>query len=334
MIRFLESQNIYYLFSLLILVLPVVLFILRRGAQNSFWVKSTRVRKLKRRNLEYLIVKLLLITIMVVFSVLALMGPAGEPERQVVESRGRDLLVLLDVSRSMDAQDMYPSRLERAKWELMETAGQMGGDRVALMVFAGTTVLKCPFTQDHGFFKMALEEVSSQSISRGGSNLGDALRQAALLFDGNDPGTTRNILLITDGEDHGSFPVEAAKALADQGVRLLVVGLGSSAGNALVDYNGDPILYQGEQVYSRLDSQTLREMAGATPGGKYVEAGIGGFHLAGLYQEFLADSSLGETVQDEFLQYKQYFLWFLIPVILAFILFLYVQWRYYRGSSK
>jgi len=144
-----------------------------------------------------------------------------------VQSRGVDLFVLLDVSRSMLAEDVAPNRLGRAKSDVRDLLQRLTGDRVGLIVFAGAAVEQVPLTTDHGFFLTALDEVDSASASRGGSLIGDAIRQALVAL---EPRSDRDqvLLLITDGEDHDSFPAEAAKQAADRGVKIFTVGLGDA----------------------------------------------------------------------------------------------------------
>ena len=110
------------------------------------------------------------------FVVLGLARPAWNPVEEEVQRRGRDVVFLLDVSRSMLAEDLAPNRLERAKLAILDSVERLRGDRVALVVFAGNAVVKCPLTHDYGFFRMALEDVSPESVSRGGTLIGDAIR--------------------------------------------------------------------------------------------------------------------------------------------------------------
>ncbi len=103
-------------------------------------------------------------------------GPAWNPKPEIVQLRGRDVVFLLDVSKSMMAEDLKPNRLERAKLAISDCMDVLQGDRVALVVFAGTAVVKCPLTLDYGFFRMMVNDISVDSISRGGTMVGDAIR--------------------------------------------------------------------------------------------------------------------------------------------------------------
>ncbi len=236
------------------------------------------------------------------FLVVALARPAWDAVREEVTQRGRDVVFLLDVSRSMLAEDLPPSRLERAKLAILDAVDRLEGDRVALAVFAGATVVKCPLTLDYGFFRMALNDVSPLSVSRGGSLMGDGLRTVLRdVFDGKRS-NHRDIVLITDGEDHESFPVEAAAEAGDLGVRLIAIGLGDERVGQRIPVSateaGDTsgagrsfLIHEGQEVWSRLDAATLRLMADATPGGLYLNVSTGAIDLGEVYRRLIASAA-------------------------------------------
>ncbi len=239
--------------------------------------------------------------------VVALARPAWDRVREDVTERGRDVIFLLDVSRSMLAADIPPNRLERAKLAIQDAVDRLEGDRVALAVFAGATVVKCPLTLDYGFFRMALEDVSPESVARGGSLIGDALRTIVRdVFDGKRS-NFRDIVLITDGEDHESFPVEAAAEAGGLGARLIAIGLGDErVGQRIpvpVPGQGGPagysqrtfLLHQGQEVWSRLDADTLRQMAESTPGGIYLNVATGTVDLGEVYSRLIASAERAEV---------------------------------------
>ncbi len=227
------------------------------------------------------------------------------PEANVeveVDPRGVDLVVLLDVSNSMLATDVAPNRLERAKLGIADLAQESirAGDRVGLVLFAGSQVVRSPLTVDHGFFLARLREAGPQEVSRGGTLIGDALRRGLDLFaSGQERGVDRGqaLLLLTDGEDQGSFPLEAAAAAAEQGVVVFTVGIGDPAGAPITLPDASTLRYDGEVVRSRLDEQTLRQIADLTRGA-YVPAGTLSFDLDALYRERLAPLARGEQLRD------------------------------------
>ncbi len=238
--------------------------------------------------------------------VVALARPAWDPVRREVEERGRDVVFLLDVSRSMLAEDLPPNRLERAKLAIFDAVDRLEGDRVALAVFAGATVVRCPLTLDYGFFRLVLDDVSPLSVARGGTLIGDALRKVLRdVFDGKRS-THRDIVLITDGEDHESFPVEAAAAAGELGVRLIAIGLGDERVGQRIPVPAQDaaapgaagrsfLRHQGREVWSRLDADTLRRMAAATPGGRYLNVARGAVDLGEVYRRLIAAAEDRET---------------------------------------
>ena len=170
--------------------------------------------------------KAILIVSAVVLTIFGMTRPGWNPQPELIERRGRDVVFLLDVSRSMLAEDLAPNRLDRAKLAISDAVARLEGDRVGLVVFAGSAAVKCPLTLDYGFFRMMLDEVSPDSISRGGTMIGDALRKVLDEVFDDQVKQFKDVVLITDGEDHESFPVKAAELAGERGVRLIAIGLG------------------------------------------------------------------------------------------------------------
>ena len=261
--------------------------------------------------------------------VIALARPAWHAIPQDVHSSGRDVVFLLDVSKSMLAEDLKPNRLERAKLAIDDCVNVLNGDRVALVVFAGGMVVKCPLTQDYGFFRMMLTDVSTDSVSRGGTLIGDALRKIRKeVFDGVER-KYRDIVLITDGEDHESFPQQAAEELGKEGIRLLAVGLGDEAAGSSIMVPSEQgarsvLRYHGEVIKTKLDSRTLRNMASATPGGRYLPVGTGNFDLGQIYKDLIATAERRELESQTLERYEEKFQIFLGAgmILLALSLFL------------
>lgn len=271
--------------------------------------------------------------------IVALARPAWDQVQEEVVQRGRDVVFLLDVSRSMLAQDLPPNRLERAKLAIRDTVDQLQGDRVALAVFAGSTIVKCPLTLDYGFFRMALADVSPYSVSRGGTLIGDGIRKVISDVFDQQRSNYRDIVLITDGEDHESFPVEAAAQAGEQGVRLIAIGLGDERVGQRIPVVRDQagaaapktfLQHQGQEVWSRLDAATLREMADATPGGVYLNVATGAVDLGEVYLRLIA-SAEGQEVGSQILErVEEKFQIFLVVCVL--LLFLEIALRE-RGAS-
>lgn len=240
-----------------------------------------------------------------------------------VSRRGVELLVLLDVSRSMLAEDVAPSRLERAKSDILDLLAKLEGDRVGLIAFAGRAVVKAPLTSDQGFFRMALAEVGTHSAPRGGSLIGDAIRKALEAMKEN---RTREqlLLLITDGEDHDSFPQEAAEQAAERNVRIIAVGLGDPGQGARIPVQGEAgglayLKYKGHEVWSKMDERLLEQLA-LTTGGVYVPARTLVYDLGEVYEEHVANLRKGEHGAEKRKRYRERFQLF-VCLGLGFLLF-------------
>ena len=252
-----------------------------------------------------------------IFLAFGLARPGWNPKPETIQRRGRDVVFLLDVSKSMLAEDLAPNRMERAKLSVQDAVDRLEGDRVGLVVFAGSSVVKCPLTLDYGFFRMMLEDVSTDSISRGGTLIGDAIRKVLDdVFDDAEK-QYKDIVLITDGEDHDSFPVEAAETAGKRGVRLIAIGLGDENEGRripITDAQGRKtfLMHDGQEVWSKLDAHTLRKMVNATPGGKYLNVSTGTIDLGQVYLELIASAEKKDLESATIKRYEEKFQIFLL----------------------
>jgi Ca-activated chloride channel family protein len=225
-------------------------------------------------------------------SIVALMQPQTPGELGTISTAqvSADIMVVLDVSRSMLAEDAAPSRLKRAKAEILDLLGKLKGQRVGLVAFAGRAQVLCPLTPDYGFFRLVLERTDTRSVGRGGTRIGDGLRAAKEAL--GESGTARLILLITDGEDQDSFPLDAAKELRKDGIRVVAIGFGDERGSeiTLTDPNTGARSFltdrSGQLVRSRLDGKLLREIALQTQGA-YIPAGVAALDLESIIKEHI-----------------------------------------------
>ena len=241
-------------------------------------------------------------------AVLALMRPQWGM-RVVSASRvGAEIMIALDVSRSMLAEDVAPNRLDRAKAEIVDLLAYLDADQVGLIAFAGRASVLSPLTPDFGFLRLVLDEAGPGSVTRGGTKLAEPIRKAVQGF-GPSEGASRTILLITDGEDHDSFARDAAKEAAEAGVKIIAIGFGNESGSEIRitdPRTGARTLLRdgdGRPIRTRLDGALLRDLALATEGA-YVPAGTGVLDLESIYDEHIARLTRGvldgtRTVRDE-----------------------------------
>jgi len=208
--------------------------------------------------------------------VLGGLGPKVGSKLQEVESQGSDLVIAIDISNSMMAEDLGMDRMSLAKRTVERVLAKLGGDRVGLVIFAGQAYVQCPLTSDYSALKLFLNTISPDLISIQGTALGEAIDVSVLAFK-NSPESSRSILLITDGENHEDDPVAAASRAREKGVFVHIIGLATPEGAPIPKYNksGRKVGFiqgaDGAPVVSRLDESVL--VATATAGdGSFTRA--------------------------------------------------------------
>lgn len=252
--------------------------------------------------------------------VAALADPRWGTRSEEVRRSGVDIMFVVDVSRSMLAEDVAPNRLERAKLFIDDAVHEMGGDRVGLVDFAGDAALRTPLTLNYAALMQSVAGLEPKDAARGGSMLGDAITRAAQSFP-SDATQGRAIVVLTDGEDMGSDPAAAAtEAFNDEGIRVITVGIGDSrdGGRIPVDRGGERTwqLHDGQEVWSRMDPTVLSEVAKAG-GGIYVGAGTAHIDLAGVLSGALADLDRGQFETSTVVRTIPRYEW---PVAIALLL--------------
>ena len=269
-------------------------------------------------------IKAALVLAAIALLVIGATGPRWGKDVVDVQRRGIDIIVALDVSRSMLAEDIAPNRLERSKIELTDMLGVMRGDRVGLVTFAGKPVLTCPLTINYGAYRMALREVDTKSSPVGGSLIGDAVRVAVQSFTDNIK-AHKAILLITDGEDQQSLPVEAARnAFEEHGIRVFTVGLGDMTEGTRIpvtDENGQTHFLQhgGQEVWSKMNPAVLQEMA-LEGGGIYFPAGTRDIDFAEIYERIREKIEAREFETSRKELYHAQFQWFAGAALLLLLI--------------
>jgi len=204
----------------------------------------------------------------------ALSGPLYGFKWRTIERKGVDIIVAIDCSRSMLAEDVKPNRLERARREIIDLINRLQGDRIGLVAFAGTAFLQCPLTVDYSGFNIFLQALSPDFLPVGGTALAEAIDTALRAFDPKSP-AEKAVILITDGEPTGGDPMEAAERARQDGVKLFIVGVGSKEGAPIPEKGGGfKKDISGKIVLSRLDEKELKRMAALTDGA-YVRSVAG-----------------------------------------------------------
>ncbi|MBO6247564.1 MAG: VWA domain-containing protein [Bacteroidales bacterium] len=242
------------------------------------------------------------------FFVIGLSRPQIGAKLKEYKVKGAEIMVVLDVSNSMLAQDYSPNRLERAKLAISRITDKLQGDRIGLIIFAGSSFVQLPITSDYVSAKMFLSNISTESIPIQGTAIGDAINTAVRSFSAQSE-NSRAIIVITDGENHEDDAVAAATQAAEAGIKVYTIGVGSPDGQPIP--MGGELLRdkEGNIVVTRLDEEALKEIAGAG-GGAYVRAGNDEFGLTPIISDIkkLQEEEYNSVVFEEYDEQFMYFL--------------------------
>lgn len=233
------------------------------------------------------------------------------------ETKGAEIMICLDVSNSMLAQDYTPDRLSRAKLAISRIVDRLDGDRIGLIIFAGSSFVQLPITTDYVSAKMFLNSIDTESVPVQGTAIGDAILTAAKSFSTQSE-KSRAIIVITDGENHEDDPVDAAREVAATGIRVYTIGVGSLRGQP-IPKDGDLMKDKdGNIVVTRLDEETLKKIA-SVGNGAYVHAGGEEFGLNPILDEIrkLEDERFNNVVFEE---YDEQYMYFFAAALLFFVL--------------
>ena len=239
---------------------------------------------------------------------------AGNPQKtgkmENVQRKGVDVMFVLDVSKSMLARDIKPSRLDKAKQLLMLLTEKLENDRLGLILFAGRAYLQMPLTSDHGAARMYIQDASPDAVPTQGTVIADALKMANSAFNSKER-KYKSVVLVSDGEDHDPEALKTAKELARNGIMINTIGIGSPDGSAILDpATGEAKKdEQGNTVISKLNEAELQQLADAT-NGQYIR--LDNVDDALITMTGQIDSAEKKSMSDaEFVDYISYFQWFL-----------------------
>lgn len=325
MFRFAEEGALYALLLVPGLALLVWLaFRARRRALERFGDSELVAKLSEGVNRPGRLTKAILVLIALPLLVVALARPQFGTRVETVRSEGRDIVVALDVSASMLAEDLAPNRLERAKLEVGRLVRALDGDRVGLVAFAGDALVQSPLTSDYGAAMLFLGAMDTETVAVQGTDLGRALATAVDVFEEGAVGGQRVLLVVTDGEDHeGEIDAGVARA-RELGVEIHTVGIGSREGVPIPEYDasGRRVGFlrddEGQVVTTRLEEAPLRSIAEAT-GGRYVAAQGNTTELTRLAEE-IATGRGAELESRQITQFNEQFQIFLGVAILLLLI--------------
>jgi Ca-activated chloride channel family protein len=315
---------LWLLFAVPVALLPGYIWCFwRKAGMLKILASSEMLRKINISvSLKRQIFKAFLLVAGFASVVAALTEPKWNAQPQQIRRKGRDICILLDTSRSMLAGDIKPSRLEHSKIAIGDLLKTLQGDRIAIVTFAGNATVKCPLTQDYAFVRMVLADISTESTSRGGTMIGDAIRKASVDVFDRQSRQYKDVILITDGEEHEgyeSFPEQAAEKAAQEGIRIIAIGLGDENEGSRIAITGSDgektfLKYKGVEVWSKLGSDRLRNIVFPT-GGRFLAVRPGEtFNLDEIY-DLIATAEKRELESVTMMKYDEKFQIFLALAI-------------------
>lgn len=254
--------------------------------------------------------RLVLLILALAFVIIALSRPQWDYETRSLESRGMDIVFALDVSKSMDATDMMPSRLLRATMQVSAFIPQLKTDRIGIVAFAGVATLQCPLTDDYEAVRIVLNSLNSDSVQQPGTDLGTALSLAEQAFISRSD--TNTLILISDGEDLKGQGIKQAQRLKSQGIRVYCMGVGSPEGS-LVKHPDT-----GEEILSKLDEDTLQKIASLT-GGEYYRVTPGGDEIQLILKRIYASESYRNRTKNISARQEQYYLFASLALLILLL---------------
>lgn len=269
-------------------------------------------------------IKLLLWSLAFLFLVLGICRPQLGARVKEIKRKGAEIIIALDVSNSMMAQDFTPNRLENAKRAIARLVDQLGSDRIGLIVFAGDAYIQLPITSDYVSAKLFLNAINTGIVPRQGTAIGKAIITAIRSFSLQSE-KSRALIIISDGENHEDDPIEAAQLAVKEGIKIYTIGIGSPQGSPIPLKEGGLMKdRQGNMVVTRLDEETLEKTA-AAGNGIYVRATTSNIGLSDIVNDVrkLDKQELSSVIYEDFNEQYHYF--FYVAIVLLVLELLIVE---------
>jgi Ca-activated chloride channel family protein len=281
--------------------------LLKKLAPNSSTFKST--------------LKLIILLLGIAFLIISLTNPKMGTKLKTIKREGVDVVFALDVSKSMLAEDIAPNRLEKAKQIISKTIDKLGSDRVGIIIYAGNSYPLLPITTDHAAANMFLQNANPDMVSSQGTAINEALELAKTYYN-NDDQTNRFLIIISDGEDHQEETKQVAQNLANEGVKIYTIGVGTERGGPIpMRLNGAMIGYKkdrkGKTVITKRVPEVLQGIADASDG-EYIDGNITDNPVNEI-AKIIGNAEKNEFETKQFSDYKDQFQWFLAIALLFLI---------------
>ncbi len=319
----LEEPKYLYLLALVAILIALFLFqlIWKRKKQREF-ANDDLLRKLAPNTSSFKpILKFITVTLALIALIVALVNPKIGTKMETVKRQGIDIVFAVDISKSMLAEDVAPNRLDRAKQLVSQIINNLGNDRIGIVGYAGSAYPVLPMTTDYSIAKMYLQGMNTDMVSSQGTALSDAIRMATQFFDSDE--TSKLIVLISDGEDHGDGANDASLIAEELGIKIITIGVGTPNGGPIPikGYNGQVAEYkkdkEGEVVITRLNKETLENIAENASGG-YI-SGNSTKDVVNQIKNALDNIEKTEFETQQIAEYQTQYQWF---IGIAFVLLL------------
>ena len=331
-------QHIEYLLALAVVPLMILLYaFVIKSKKNTIKKMGDPVlvnQLIKDYSPTKFFIKFVLITLAFVVGVIALANPRMPQGTTMVSRSGIDVMVALDVSKSMLADDIKPNRLERAKQLIAKLIDKLPNDRIGIVVFAGRAYLQMPLTTDHSAAKMYLSSATTDVVPTQGTVIGDALKRCYAAFNTKEK-KYKAIVLISDGEDHDEAAIKITKALADEGVMINTIGIGSADGTTIID----PATHEtkmdaaGSPVITKLNEAELKNIA--ADGNGLYQLFTNTDEVVDKIDKQLKAMGQRAITENSLVNYKNFFPWLLgIALILLLIEFFMSEIKQQKKVSK
>lgn len=244
------------------------------GLYGAYIYRIIRIGRSLNTPYGTVFIKLFIRTIFFALLVIAFLGPSYGDSRREVQSVGKDIMICVDLSKSMDAFDVQPSRLEKVKFEMKRVVAAFNSDRIGIIIFSSEAFMQCPLTYDQNALNLFIETMNTSLVPASGTDFAPPLRMALNKLDDQEGPSTQQkskvIVLISDGEDFGEETSDIVKTIEDRDIKLFTLGVGTEAGSPIGSQRGYKTDRFGKTVVSKINPASLKQLASQT-GGQYFE---------------------------------------------------------------
>lgn len=310
-----EEPSYFIYLAIIPVIFVVFLLVLWWKKRKQLQLADSRLfKKLSPDNSTFKsVLKFIVLSLAIALLIIALTNPKMGTKLETVKRQGVDIVFALDVSKSMLAEDIAPSRLDKAKQIVTKIIDKLGSDRIGIIIYAGNSYPLLPITTDHAAAKMFLQNANPDMVSSQGTAINEAIERAITYFD-NDEQTNRFLFIVSDGEDHEENTIELAQAATNEGIKIYTIGVGTEKGgpipiksnNVVIEYKKDN---KGEVVITQMKPQVLADIA-AQGKGSYIN-GNKTQKTIEIIEDLLVKAEKSEFETKQFSDYKDQFQWFL-----------------------